>query len=432
MSTRPKLRPMLEVLEDRCVPALTLIFGPGNTLVGITGTPNGDVALTFVNNNRVNVRDNAVDLGTFDTGPNLNVAIDALTAADPDLVVNLGGFQFTGKFALRVGDAPNGWGLTVSNGVIAGSLDVATGNGPDKVLIGEAGPLLVNGPLGVNMGAGNDALTLSNTQVQGPLTVSGANTFNLVATLVTGDLSFDSSAENVGTSLLTDAVSMIQGNALIRTGAGKDSVNLFGTIQGNADLRLKNGNDLVNLNPGATIGGDLSLLLKRGADRTTIKGLIGGDVQADFGEGNDIVTFDGAAVQGFAIVLVVGHGNDVFNVGPAGLAAPQANLVFIGCNGNQTVNWVAALPTLLSAYLDAELGRQPLQCAAQHPVSSHAGRVQLRSQGRTHLASEQRVPCWRVPCFRGLSRRKLPVTRRLGRESMRAGWDTAWSVETSA
>lgn len=365
MKKKPTYRPRVEALEDRCVPALLLQFNAANQLIGITGVPDGDVNLTFANSDVLNVNDNGVDLGTFPTGSNLNVALGAVPLTDADLNVNLNTFQFNGNLALSVGNAANGYDIAIDGGSITGSLNVTTGSGADLLAIGQMAPVLINEPVAVSMGAGIDTLLIANAMLKATLSTKGVNNFNLDTSIVT-ELNFNSKSEAVPANVTLNQGALVQGNALVTTGNAKDIVSFRGVIQGNAFLRLKDGNDQFTLTTGAMIQGALGLSTSRGADKVFVNGTVVGDLLADLGVGNDAITFDGATAQGIGIYILPLDGNDVFTIAGAGLNAANTNLVFVGCNGNHTVNWVA-VPTLVSAYLDGGLGDNQFTAGAAIP-----------------------------------------------------------------
>src|SRR5262249_41164885 len=72
-------RPLLEQLEDRCMPSATGILNPDGSLV-VTGSPEAfeRIALTLDStHNQIVLNDNGVERGRFDSGSVNSITVDA-------------------------------------------------------------------------------------------------------------------------------------------------------------------------------------------------------------------------------------------------------------------------------------------------------------------------------------------------------------------
>jgi hypothetical protein len=170
---------MIERLEPRQLLAVTTSFANG--LLTITGDGDADniaIVGTATPGQLVVTGRPGTFVNNMDGG---NVTISGVT--DRLLPSNPGGGPRAVSLLVDLGDGNDT--VSLDNAYIAGSINIVTGNGDDSVVIGQNGVLSPTGDLNIDTGAGNDRVSELNYAVF----IAGANSISLgdghnVATLV--------------------------------------------------------------------------------------------------------------------------------------------------------------------------------------------------------------------------------------------------------
>jgi len=348
------IRPAVEVLSDRTVPALLLQLDGGGNLTGIFGVPDGDVDLIFTADDEVNVVEDGNDLGTYAVPGNLSVSLGNVVASTL-LNIDFDGSSMSGSLKATLGNSTGGYDVDVIDGTIAGSLSIKTGNGDDTVDVVD---MTIGGSVAVDTNNGADGIDLDGVSVEGNVNVADAGV-DVIGSNIEGNLTFIL-AEGLATTVTVDADSSILGNASFTFNRGGDTLVLSGTVEGNAVVRMNGGNDDLVFD-GTVLGSFTYVGGSRAAslglsDDLSINGFIGGSFTANLGGGDDTASFNGATILGSSINIIGGTGDDSAVVLAGGLTAPGARFTFFGGNGDDTVDWSAAIPDIASAYLDGGFG----------------------------------------------------------------------------
>src|SRR5437588_1275332 len=100
-SRRNHVRPRLEGLEDRTVPAVSLVLDASGNLTGIFGPPPpGSLTLTLTADNTFTVVENAHSFGAFHVGGNLGLSLgNSLTQSL--VTVDLSNHVFNGNLTVN-------------------------------------------------------------------------------------------------------------------------------------------------------------------------------------------------------------------------------------------------------------------------------------------------------------------------------------------
>jgi hypothetical protein len=361
-----KWQPRVEALESRWVPALLLTLDSAGNLTTIFGVPDGDVDLTWTADDEVNVVEDGNDLGTYSVSGDLRADLGNSVAA-VTVTADLATFAMSGNLSIRTGNSLGGYRVILEDGTVSGNVSIKTGAGDDTVRVGIVDAVTISGSLTIDGGAGTDSGGFGPTGsvIEGNVTATGFQDFFSDQPFdIAGNLTVDSSREGLDASIRMGV--NVAGNAVIRTGAGDDLVrfNEDSVISGNLIVNTKGGDDDLQLGTGiltpgtTTVLGNLVVNSGGGADTLQLGGDgcdVNGNVTMTTGSGDDTVIFEAATtVLGSAITLVMGNGDDTMvNVD---LTAPGARLTFLGQNGDDTVDWSAAIPDLASAYLDGGFG----------------------------------------------------------------------------
>src|SRR5262245_26679788 len=244
-------RPMvLEQLEDRLSPALTLILQGGD--LTIRGTPTGQLEVNHVGASPTSfqVVDNSKVLGTFNFGRNLQIL---LTNRPGDIKIDLTGGRIGGNVLIDLGNGmrgpfvPGGSSVDIfasaaraAVGSVGGSITVLRGNGRETVNIGleRTAPFTVN-ILPIRVGASvtyaaKSSISPGDTLVVGPGTSVGTD---VVATAVN-----NVSIGQLGAGLQPATVG---GNVSVSGGIDNTSmsVTVFGNVRRNVTVTGTNADD---------------------------------------------------------------------------------------------------------------------------------------------------------------------------------------------
>ncbi|MGF1580386.1 MAG: hypothetical protein ACFCD0_13575 [Gemmataceae bacterium] len=305
-------RLQIEVLEDRNCPAIitTVDFG-GNLL--IMGTPtSGDLTINVV----------APDTYTVQDGP----ATFGPALAPGDVFIFLQGNQDnTITFGLN--------GNSLSN-----NLTINTGAGADQILFPTPGAIrgnlqttgvnsftLVSSTISGNVSlfARNEneinSFTFFSSQVGGTFTFAGGNGGNVV-TFIGSTVGQRTSLQlgNGFNALNVDATSSLGGDLFYMGGSDVDSVSLSGSIAGSSMFTLGFGTNTFNLFSSGLASRDLFVLGGGGTDNVTIAGSVGGSATFQLGSGMNTLSFIAIlpfpnTVSGSGFTYIGGAGSDNVN-----------------------------------------------------------------------------------------------------------------------
>jgi hypothetical protein len=258
--THLTLRPGLEALEDRSLPAI--IFSAGNLLIA---NPTSDITLKVTGHTRTDV---SVQLNGQKIAHVKNIAILGGKRAD-NVTIDLNGETLRGSLTVMTGGGNDS--ITLSKGIISGKLTIKGQDGDDQLQIGTNGaPLTVNGQTQFDLGNGDNTLHLgalgSGPVFGGTLTLlsgDGGDNVEILSANVRGAFTADLGQ---GNDTFAYAGGRISGALQLQTGLGDDQALLAGL----PSLSL-------------VVGGPMSLSDSGGSDALQI---------SDFGGGS---TFLGAS-----------------------------------------------------------------------------------------------------------------------------------------
>jgi hypothetical protein len=350
---RPRFRPTVERLEDRCCPSVTAQVSSGNLV--ITGnTP--DLTITEITQGQFQVMDGTSNRGTFKVLYDLDVNLSS--GPSQQVTLDLNNLIAPGNVNIHLGTGnPT---LSIFGGTIAGNLNIVGGGGADSVeLGGQIGtgpfqpipfalpipstpslipPLLPLLPasvtanpipgsfsrraidaapsLGNNLRVeGNTSVTLGGNllsvlrvdpwvELDGSLTAAQVGQIDLMlGSNVGGDVVFDAAASGMTVNVTGD----IQGSLSVQGGSGYDSFALgsFGTVAGDLQLvKVEN----VQLEGFSAVEGGVSV---QGATDLQVAGTIGlGLTYVGVGHAEETVTVQQSATIAGDVGIALGTGSD--------------------------------------------------------------------------------------------------------------------------
>jgi len=336
MKTRyNKLR--LEVLEDRCVPALNpLTFDAAGNLQ-ITGTLSYDnLILNFNGGDTVNVLDQNTamtltkNFGTYAVTGDIDITLgNAVTAniLGKGVVINLGTQTMASNIVANLGNVVNingpgapGYNVLVSNNDSTGTPQGSVGTIGDNLTI--------------NTGAGNDSITVQNINIGTALTSNmgaGNDTFVLQTT---GAIATDMS---IGTNVSVSNVNNLQLNSNFPLTAVHIGGNVTTTAENNS---FGNSWTIGDLFTPLQVEG--SMFMTTGTTgifltQINVNAQVGGGVTANCGQGNNAFTIDAASVVLGKLTYVGGNGNNHVTLASGSVIADNVG-VFVG-NGTNTFDF---------------------------------------------------------------------------------------------
>jgi len=400
---RASLRPFLELLENRLVPATVQLIG-GELLISNPTITAGKATLTLtaVGPNQIKVQDGSSVVGSYTVGSAINVTG---SSGNDSITLNLAGNTFTGNLFINTGTGNDTVNLNATGGIIGGNVTIQEGPGNDKVGLGATtGTLTVGGSITVLGGSGDNTVTFGNSHnvshFQGSVNLVGENfitigrgrsdTFggNLTVTTlsspginlaagtfgpgtisiagsfqVTGGAADDfvklgnvtiakgvtanlGGSDTLGNELQLEDTTLIFGNLTYQGGAGSDFVDFAGsTIDGNVALTLGTGADTVAMSHTPTINGNLSITTGNGNDNFApfgaIRAQVAGNMSFNLGNGNDTVTLLQTSSISGTLSFHTGNGNNSLTLNGAQTFA--ANIVFGSGNDTLTLGTQATL-----------------------------------------------------------------------------------------
>jgi hypothetical protein len=277
-----RVKPNLEMLEDRLTPSLTIATDSLGNL-NISGTPDfaaGNATQPIVVNetsqNVFNIFENGVQVG----GP------------------------------MATFFAPNGVSINFSQS----SLN-------DNVTLNFAAGTRINGNLYVNTGIGADTFSLgvgaANVGgVGGNVTLINTDSVLVGADTIGGSFTLNSVVENNPGNIVTFAGTSIGGNASITQGNGLPVGSLISftggtSIGGSLTVRLGNGTNVLTNTATDTIGGSFTFVGGNGGNSVILAGTVGRSVTANLGNGTlNLFTQDTTAVFGSNLTVIGGLRSD--------------------------------------------------------------------------------------------------------------------------
>jgi hypothetical protein len=368
MKTVRRVRPRLELLEDRRCPTLMIQLLPGNLVV--SGVPTGTLTITETSANVFQVQDGTSNLGSYrDTG---NLTLNLTNHQGKAININLNGNTLAGNLliSLGAGDLSEfaAIGTGIYGGTVAGSVTITGGSGAEELVPGfqliPAAPfvvphgLIVGGDFTVN-GRSNTAAPVGNildtgglfppatapvvhiggslntsavsAMAIGPNTVIGKNlndnpggdqTMELfLFGWVNQNLSFSAGFSPPGagfpTTLNLDPASSVGGNLSANLGSGVNSATLgVGSVIGGSATITEQGNGTLDI--GSTVNGSLGVNLGDGNSTLTFEAMasVAGDMTVSGGNGNnDLTAFNGTVAGNLRFSF--GNGNDSVTIGNA-------------------------------------------------------------------------------------------------------------------
>ncbi len=382
---------ILEQLEDRLTPSLTLSYAAGS--LTISGTPTGagapGLAITGLANGTLQVMDGSRFLGDFNVTNNLNLNLNSHPSFISMNLTALPGSRFNGNVNMSLGIGNTNTTLLkpvfLYGGTIGGNVTITGGSGDEAIELGVTPGLafsLLNVGGSVSMTgravAPFPALSTFPTAVElAPGSNVGGNiTTTQVATVNVGT---DILVSGIGLSTVGGSVTANDATgaaALFMDIAGAVGKNVSFTGLGHADF-VGNGDSFL-LNPGGTAGGGVingNLTVNLGnnsvpgpfinveldddgtnpfvvngnvnvsstgasSDSITfgltagVQNQINGSVNLNLGSGADSITVDHTSISG-NVSISAGNGNDTVNVtSNAGLFGA---LAFQLGNGNSSI-----------------------------------------------------------------------------------------------
>ncbi|MFM7112143.1 MAG: beta strand repeat-containing protein, partial [Planctomycetota bacterium] len=344
--TMARLRPSLEGLNERIVPAVSVKFLGGS--LTITANPanvsNNLVVTQQATDGKFVISDGGVSVGPYRvTG---NITITSSNASDT-IQVNLnrgaaGTFQLPGFLSINSRNGADT--ITINSdatrgGRIGGNLILATGFSDDTVNIGTAGGALsIGGAVSANMDSGADTFNLGTTST-GKTFVTGrgvtllrANTVNMGTgtdpLTVNGTVSIDNTLDYGITNNITlgfnttPSPAKIAGNFCYNGGTLIDDIKLYGTVQGapgkNSVINMGQGANTLDIDAVIGLGTSSDLIVTGGAGIDDISlgddTDIANDAIFSLGAGNNVYGLNGAFTVGGDMSITAGNGDDIINL----------------------------------------------------------------------------------------------------------------------
>ena len=358
MKTMLRVRPRLEVLEDRCAPAVNILFDGSN--LTITGDP-GTTLLITQNPADVTVTDDFGAYGPYAVTGNITAALTNTVAAR-SITYALGANAANGNVSISTGTVLGGNTVTVTGaGSIAGDFRVTGGNGSETVIIQEAS---IAGSVVLNLYGAYDAAlvgTVTPVTIDGNLIGTGVNEFELFDnSSVGGHVILNSAGEiAAATNYFFDGglgtESKVGGSVFISTGAvtGAGLFVFQGQIAGNlvASLNVAPTSNTITVDSSAQIFGNVTIKGYNSSDNVTFAAgsTVLGRIFVYGGNGIDTLTLNGT-VLGRSIIFSGGNGRDTLQVGATASMGSARLFGYLG-NGIDTYRADVAA-TLFSAYID--------------------------------------------------------------------------------
>lgn len=337
-----RLRPNLEGLTERIVPAISLKFVSGNlTICAVPANVANNLTLTqSAIDGKFTVTDGAQSAGPYNVRG--NVTIISSNAADT-ININLnrgaaGTFAIPGYLSINSrngADTINITGDATNGGRISGNVILATGFANDTVTMSGGGSLLsIGGAISANFDSGLDTFNLGST-TDGSSVVTGkgvtllrANTVNIAngtdPVTINGNLCIDNTLDYglTNTTNIGDTTDILQariaGNFVYNGGTQFDTINLFGTVQAapgkNSVINMGQGTNNLNINAdiGAASASNLIVTGGSNADSITLGGdtVISNDAIFSLGNGLNAYSLNSTFAVNGNLTIQAGNGDD--------------------------------------------------------------------------------------------------------------------------
>jgi hypothetical protein len=281
MKPKRTVQPLLEVLEDRYVPATVSVTGGNLAITGTTST----MSVQALSNTSYKVTDNSV--ATTVNGVTGNITLNLASATTGESIdVNLNGFKTGHDLVIKTGAGADT--VTVENGTVGHDLVINTKGGADSVTLGDGTTTLTiknitsvtGGPRANNAVIIQAKTTIQSTlvataekkvvlaqgaRVQAGATIAGSSAgYDItIAGSIANTLYFVGAAKVDATASFTLTATGSIGQSLIAyTGtnfldytASSDTFNLDGHIGQNLYLQLGGGIETVTFGPDFSLGG---------------------------------------------------------------------------------------------------------------------------------------------------------------------------------
>jgi hypothetical protein len=363
MKTVRRIRPRLEVLEDRRCPTLSVRLLPGNLLV--SGTPIGNIVITETAANLFQVQDGSVNLGSY-LNPG-NLMLNLTNHQGKAININLNGHTLAGNLSINWGAGDTSQfaaiGTGIYGGTIAGSVTITGGSGAEELVPGfqvipsvpfvVPGGLVVGGDFTVNARASTAGTFLNILDTGGLFPPATAPVVRIGGNLNTTAVNAMALGPNttIGRSLNDNPAGQqsmelfIFGrvNQNVSFGAGFSSPASFfptvlsldaaASIGGNLSANLGSGANTLTLSPGSVIGGNTTIT-EQGDGTLEVGSTMGDSLTINLGDGNSTLMFDAVATVAGDMTVNGGNGNNdltAFN------GTVNGNLRFSFGNGNDSV-----------------------------------------------------------------------------------------------
>lgn len=342
MRSNHSIRPKLEGLEDRWVPA-TIRLVAGNLFVSNQVGPL-TVETTAVSG-QVKVTDNAKSVVLNGVGS--LIAITGTNLANKiNFVADIAGGnkQFPGNLLINSGNGADTVDLT---GRVGGNVTLLTGLGADTVT--STGPVSIGGSLTYADSFGLNTIDLNGQDytIGGNLNLYGVGTFTMsgAGKLQVGGAATLTATQSVANPLtvILDGTEVTVGRSLTITGGAVNDtvvVPAMMSVGGNLSINLRGGDNTFVLTPtagGSGVNGSLYYSGNGGSD-TVVFGAdsaVAGNTTIELGNG--INTFADSGTSLYAGDLTVNGGNDTNNVVVSGAVSGNFSNTLGNGDGNTTV-----------------------------------------------------------------------------------------------
>lgn len=243
----------LQPLEGREVPAGNVFATISAGVLSLTGDNLSNAVTIRVSGNSVTISGNS---GTLVDGlPSVSgIATVRAVAANMnggDDVVRIdpsSNFVIPGQVSINLGEGNNTLTLQTAGQIALGSLSVAGGSGNDAISVmgGANRGSIITGSLVIGTGGGSDAVGLRNLSVSGATTIAtgiGADTVGINASTFRGTFSADLGAGNDALRIAQLAGSVapvnFQGTVSVNTQAGDDTLLLGRAVTAGGDANSR-------------------------------------------------------------------------------------------------------------------------------------------------------------------------------------------------
>lgn len=292
---KPQLGRTFESLENRyCMDVSVAVVGGD---LRLSGDANGALEVAVLESGDFQVTDAGVVVATVaGVTDDLQIQLDADQGADNSVTLDLGGQTFD-RLSVNLGAGDNT--LTVQNGTLAGGFSYSGGNDADNVTL--AGDLALSSTALVQLGDGNNGLSIAGSLERSLLVFGGAGD-DTVALAADGN---------------------VRGDLVATLGEGANSTTIAGEI-GRA-LHVSGGqeDDIVSILADASVGRDALLRLGNGDNQVSVAGTLHRNLTIAAGGGDDLVEILAGALIERSLATFLGNGDNQLVVGTPTVTTPD-------------------------------------------------------------------------------------------------------------